>query len=140
MLAGELALGGVRPLVLDPMPGANPLRGANGVIGQGVRILDHRGLYGLIAGNAEPPKVNARAMFAAFPLDLALVPDPQLFLLPVQQPRLVQALADRAGEYDVDIRWGHALAGFDQDADGVTVHITGPDGTYQLRSGYLVGA
>ena len=79
-------------------------------------------------------------MFAAFPLDLALVPDPQMFMLPVQQPRLVQVLAERAGEYDVDIRWGHALAGFDQDADGVTVHVSGPDGPYELRAKYLVGA
>ena len=45
MLAGELGLAGIRPVVLDPMPGPNPGRRANGVIGQGVRILDHRGLY-----------------------------------------------------------------------------------------------
>ncbi len=140
MLAGELGLAGIRPVVLDPMPGPNPLRRANGVNGQGVRILDHRGLYNLIAGTAELPQVNPRAMFAAFPLDLALVPDPQHFLLPVQQPRLVQLLADRAGQYDVDIRWGHALAGFDQDADGVTVQVAGPDGAYRLRTQYLVGA
>jgi len=94
----------------------------------------------LFTGKAEPPQLNPRAMFAAFPLDLALVPNPQHFLLPVQQPRLVQVLADRAGQYDVDIRWGHALAGFDQDTDGVTVHITGPAGAYQLRANYLVGA
>jgi 2-polyprenyl-6-methoxyphenol hydroxylase-like FAD-dependent oxidoreductase len=140
MLAGELGLAGIRPVVLDPMPGPNPLCRANGVIGQGVRILDHRGLYGLIAETAEPPRLNPRAMFAAFPLDLALVGNPQLFLLPVQQPRLVRVLTDRAGEYDVDMRWGHALAGFDQDPDGVTVHVTGPNGAYQLRANYLVGA
>ena len=79
-------------------------------------------------------------MFAAFPLDLALTTDSQVFLLPVQQPKLVQVLADRAVDYDVDIRWGHALTGFDQDPDGVTAHITGPDGNYQLRAKYLVGA
>src|ERR1700747_2443897 len=79
-------------------------------------------------------------MFAAFPLDLALVPDSQVFLLPVQQPKLVRALAERAGEYDADIRWGHALAGFGQDDDGVTVHVTGPDGPYDLTAKYLVGA
>jgi 2-polyprenyl-6-methoxyphenol hydroxylase-like FAD-dependent oxidoreductase len=140
MLASELGLAGIRPVVLDPMPGPNPQRRANGVIGQGVRILDHRGLYSTLAGTAEPPQLNPRAMFAAFPLDLALVPNSQVFLLPVQQPRLVQVLADRAGEYDVDIRWGHALTGFDQDADGVTIHVSGPAGAYQLRANYLVGA
>ncbi|MGB8386426.1 FAD-dependent monooxygenase [Mycobacterium sp.] len=140
MLAGELGLAGIRPVVLDPMPGVNPLRRANGVIGQGVRILDHRGLYGRLAGTDEPPQLNPRAMFAAFPLDLTLVPNSQVFLLPVQQPRLVQVLAERAVEHDVEIRWSHALAGFDQDADGVTVHVTGPDGPYDLRAKYLVGA
>jgi 2-polyprenyl-6-methoxyphenol hydroxylase-like FAD-dependent oxidoreductase len=140
MLAGELGLAGIRPVVLDPMPGPNPQRRANGIIGQGVRILDHRGLYSTLAGTAEPPQLNPRAMFAAFPLDLALVPNSQMFLLPVQQPRLVQVLADRAGDYDVDIRWGHALTGFDQHDDGVTVHVTGPGGAYQLRAKYLVGA
>lgn len=140
MLATELALNGVRPVVLEPMPGPNPLRRANGVIGQGVRILDHRGLYSTLAGTAEPPALNPRPMFAAFALDLALMPDSQVFLLPVQQPRLVQVLADRASEYDVDIRWGHALTGFDQDTAGVTVDVDGPGGAYQLRAKYLIGA
>jgi 2-polyprenyl-6-methoxyphenol hydroxylase-like FAD-dependent oxidoreductase len=140
MLAGELGLAGIRPVVLDPMPGPNPQPRANGIIGQGVRILDHRGLYSALAGTAEPPQLNPRAMFAAFPLDLALMPDSQLFLLPVQQPRLVQVLADRAGEYDVDIRWGHALTGFHQEPNGVTVHVSGPGGAYRLMAKYLVGA
>jgi len=140
MLAGELGLAGIRPVVLDPMPGPDVERRANGIIGQGVRILDHRGLYGTLAGTTEPPRLNPRAMFAAFPLELTLVPDPQVFLLPVQQPRLVRVLADWARDYDVDIRWGHVLTGFDEHPDGVTVHVTGPDGRYDLSAEYLVGA
>jgi 2-polyprenyl-6-methoxyphenol hydroxylase-like FAD-dependent oxidoreductase len=140
MLAGELGLAGIRPVVLDPMPGPNPGPRANGIIGQGVRILDHRGLYSGLAGTEEPPRLNPRAMFAAFPLNLALVPDSQMFLLPIQQPKLVQVLAERAGELDADIRWGHALTGFDQHHDGVTVHVTGPDGPHELTAKYLVGA
>jgi 2-polyprenyl-6-methoxyphenol hydroxylase-like FAD-dependent oxidoreductase len=133
MLACELGLAGIRPVVLDPMPGPNPQPRANGIVGQGVRILDHRGLYGALTGTAGPPQLVPRAMFAAFALDLALAPDSQLFMLPIQQPRLVQLLAERAGEYDADIRWGHTLTGFDQHDDGATVHIAGPDGAYQLR-------
>lgn len=140
MLAGELGLAGIRPVVLDPMPGPIAERRANGVVGQGVRILDHRGLYHALSGSDGPPRHNPRAMFAAFPLDLALAPDSQVFLLPVQQPRLVQVLAERAGEYDADIRWGHSMTGFDQHAGGVTVHVTGPDGDYRLDAAYLVGA
>ena len=140
MLAGELGLAGIRPGVLDPMPGPNPEPRANGIVGQAVRILDHRGLYGVLAGTQGPPQLNPRAMFAAFPLDLALMPDSQVFLLPVQQPRLVQVFAERASAYGVDIRWGHRLTGFDQHDDGVTVGVAGPDGPYQLRAKYLVGA
>lgn len=140
MLAGELGLAGIRAVVLDPMPGPNPQRRANGVIGQGVRILDHRGLYGLLADTDQPPQLNPRAMFAAFPLDAALAPDSQIFLLPVQQPRLVEVLAQRAREHDADIRWGHALTGFDQHDHAVTAHVTGPDGSYDLSAKYLVGA
>ncbi|HWT49905.1 MAG TPA: FAD-dependent monooxygenase, partial [Mycobacterium sp.] len=140
MLAGELGLAGIRPVVLDPMPGPNPDRRANGIVGQGVRILDHRGLYSRLAGLEGSPRRAPRAMFAAFPLDLALVPNPQVFLLPVQQPELVQVLAERAGKYRADIRWGHTLTGFDQDADGVTVRVSGPDGDYELTAKYLVGA
>src|SRR5262245_47083718 len=55
-----------------------------------------------------------RSMFAGFPLDLGLAPESQLFVVPVQQRGLVQVLAERAGEYAADIRWGHVLTGFDQ--------------------------
>jgi len=140
MLAGELGLAGIRPVVLDPMPGPNPQPRANGIIGQGVRLLDHRGLYATLAGAHEPPRLNPRAMFAAFPLDLALAPDAQLFLLPVQQPRLVRVFAERAAGLGADIRWGHKSIGFDQHDGGVTVHVSGPDGPYELRARYLIGA
>jgi 2-polyprenyl-6-methoxyphenol hydroxylase-like FAD-dependent oxidoreductase len=140
MLACELGLAGIRPVVLDPLPGPNPEPRANGIVGQGVRIFDHRGLYSELAGAAGPPQLTPRAMFAAFALDLAWAPDSQLFMLPIQQPRLVQLLARRAGEYDADIRWGHVLTGFDQHDDAVTVHVAGPDGAYDLTAKYLIGA
>ena len=140
MLARELGLSGIRPIVLDPLPGPNPEPRANGVTGQGVRILDHRGFYSELSGTAEPPRPNPWSMFAAFMLDLSDVADSQVFMIPVQQPRLVQALAKRATDDGVDIRWGHRLAGFDQNADAVTVYVDGPDGPYELSTRYLVGA
>jgi 2-polyprenyl-6-methoxyphenol hydroxylase-like FAD-dependent oxidoreductase len=140
MLACELGLAGIRPVVLDPLPGPNPEPRANGVTGQGVRILDHRGFYSIVAGTDEPPQPMPWAMFAAMMLDLTSVADPQAFMVAVQQPRLVQVLAERAAEYGVDIRWGHRLTGFDQRVDGVTVTVDGPDGSYQLAADYLVGA
>jgi 2-polyprenyl-6-methoxyphenol hydroxylase-like FAD-dependent oxidoreductase len=140
MLACELGLGGIRSVVLDPMRGPNPDPRANRIVGQAARILDHRGLYSMLAGTTEPPKPVPRSMFAGFPLNLEPMPDSQLFTVPIQQRGLVQVLVQRADEYDTDIRWGHAITGFDQDGGGVTVHVAGPDGAYDLEARYLVGA
>ena len=140
MLACELGLAGIRPVVLDPASGPNPQARVNRIVGQAARILDHRGLYSALTGTAEPPKPAPHSVFAGFPLELAAVPDSQLFVIPVQQRGLVQVLAERAGEYEADIRWGHALTGFDQHDDGVTVHVAGPDGAYDLTAEYFVGA
>lgn len=46
MLACELALAGMRPVVLDKLPGPSSEPKANGLVGQVVRMLDMRGLYG----------------------------------------------------------------------------------------------
>ena len=140
MLACELGLAGIRPVVLDPMPGPSPQPRANRIVGQAARILDHRGLYSVLTGTAEPPKPAPHYTFGGFPLDLSSVPGSQLFTVPVQQRGLVEVLAERAGEYHADIRWGHDLIGFDQHDDGVTVHAEGPDGAYDLTAKYFVGA
>src|ERR1700759_1882599 len=140
MLAGELGLAGMRLVVLEPLAGPNPQRRANGITGQAVRLLDHRGLYSVLAGTPDPPQPSPWAMFAVMALDLTRVPDPQHFMFPVQQPRLVQVLAQRVCDDGADLRWGHRLVGFDQHADGVVVHVEGPDGRYQLPAKYLVGA
>src|ERR1700744_54728 len=140
MLAGELGWPGVRPVVLEPLGGPNPQRRANGITGQAVRLLDHRGLYSVLAGTPDPPQPSPWAMFAAMALDLTAVPDPQHFMFPVQQPRLVQILAQRVGDEGADLRWGHRLVGFDQHADGVVVHVVGSDVCYELPAKYLVGA
>jgi 2-polyprenyl-6-methoxyphenol hydroxylase-like FAD-dependent oxidoreductase len=140
MLACELGLAGIRPIVLDPLSGPNPQPRANRIVGEAARILDHRGLYGVLAGTAELPKPAPRTIFAGFPLDLSVDPDSQLFVVPIQQRGLVKVLAERAGEYGADIRWGHALTAFDQHDDAMTVHVAGPDGAYDLTANYLVGA
>lgn len=40
---------------------------------------------------------------------------------------------------EVAVRWSHRLEGLEQDAAGVTAHVTGPDGPRTLRAAYLVG-
>jgi len=140
MLACELGLAGIRPVMLDPAPGPNRARRANRIVGQAARILDHRGLFNAFAGTTRPPKPAAHWNFAGIPLELAALVDSELFVVPVQQQGLVEIFLERAQEYDTEIRWGHAMTGFDQHDDGITVHVAGPDGAYDLTAQYLVGA
>jgi 2-polyprenyl-6-methoxyphenol hydroxylase-like FAD-dependent oxidoreductase len=60
--------------------------------------------------------------------------------LMIQQPRVVRLLEKRARDLGVDVRWGHALSGFEQIAGGVTVTVEGPDRAYELGATFLVGA
>lgn len=140
MLACELSLAGVRPVVLEarPEPATEPR--ANGLVGQVVRMMDRRGLYERITGHAGPPAPAPAFMFAAMRLDLSVLEDNPLYTLPVPQARLAQVLAERAAELGVEPRRGHELTGLAQDDEAVTLTVAGPDGAYELRTRYLVGA
>lgn len=139
MLACELALAGVRSVVLEQLTEPSREPKANGLVGQVVRLLDHRGLHQRITGRPDAPTPRPGYMFGAFPLDLTgLDPNP-LHILPVQQRELEALLAERAEELGVEVRRGHRLNSFEQDAQGVDLQLAGPDGPYQLRARYLVG-
>jgi hypothetical protein len=79
-------------------------------------------------------------MFAAMPLDLGLLTDSPVHNLPVPERTTVQILEERANELGVEIRRGHEFTGPAQDVDGVTLTVHGPDGAYELRTRYVVGA
>jgi 2-polyprenyl-6-methoxyphenol hydroxylase-like FAD-dependent oxidoreductase len=140
MLACELALCGVTPIVLDSSPGPNSEPRANGIGGTAVRFLDHRGLYEELTGSSQHPQPSPVGIFSALKFDLSSIGSSQMYLLPVQQPRLARTLAERAGDSGADLRWGHRLRGFTPHPGGVTVDIDGPTGSYQINTGYLVGA
>ncbi|MET9273980.1 FAD-dependent monooxygenase [Kribbella sp. NPDC003557] len=140
MLASELRLAGVRPIVLEKLPERSTVPRANGLVGQVVRMLDRRGLYERLSGTPGPPRPAPGFVFGAMPLPLDRLEENPVYLLQVPQVRIEEVLQERALELGVEIRRGHELTGFVQDADGVTVSLSGPDGEYQLRAGYLVGA
>ncbi|MFC4562447.1 FAD-dependent monooxygenase [Nocardiopsis mangrovi] len=140
MLACELGLAGIRPTVLDKIPHPTDEPRANGVLGQVVTMLDRRGLYERISGDPKRPAPAPFFMFAAMGLDLGLLDDNPVHVLPVPQPRLVAILAERAAELGADIRWGHELVGLEQDDATVTAEVAGPSGPYRLTARHLVGA
>ena len=104
-------------------------------------MVDRRGLFERLSGQPDPARPNnGYFMFAAMPLNLSLLADSPIYNLPVPELNTVQILEERANELGVDIRRGHELTGFTQDDDGVTLTVDGPDGTYELRTRYVVGA
>ncbi|MCX5114975.1 FAD-dependent monooxygenase [Streptomyces sp. NBC_00378] len=141
MLACELSLAGISPIVLEQLPEPSTEPKANGLLGQVVRLADHRGLYEPLSGSPEPPQPNtAYFMFAAMGLDLGLLDASPVFGLAAPQHRIVQVLEERARSLGVDLRRGHRVGAVAQDEDAVTLDVTGPDGDRQLRARYVVGA
>jgi 2-polyprenyl-6-methoxyphenol hydroxylase-like FAD-dependent oxidoreductase len=140
MLACELALAGVRPVILEKLttPSAEPR--ANGMVGQVIKALDHRGLLERLTGDKKPPDPVPQFMFAAFPLPLYELPDNPVYTVLVPQRRIEAMLAERATELGVEIRRGHEISGLAQKDDRVLIDATGPDGGYQLEAQFLVGA
>lgn len=140
MVACELALAGVRPVVLERLPAPSDEPKANGMVGQVIRLLDMRGFYRSFTGSDEPPKPMYEWMFSGMRVPLSGMQHNPMYGLPMQQPRLVRLLDERARELCVDVRWGHELTGVQTAADGVTVDVSSPAGAYTLEATYLVGA
>jgi len=141
LLACELCLAGVRPVVLEALPAPSQEPKANGLLGQVVRVVDHRGLYERLGGGPGRPQPNsAYFMFAALSLDLSMLEPSPVHALLVPQRRVVQVLEERAVELGAEIRRGHELVGLAQDGDSVTLDVAGPDGADRLRARFVVGA
>ncbi|MFJ9773117.1 FAD-dependent monooxygenase [Kitasatospora sp. NPDC101157] len=139
-LACELALAGVRPVVLDRLPARSGEQKANGLVGQVLRLLDHRGLHEPLSGTPGAPRPVPRFVFGAFPLELHRLDANPLHAVPVPQHRIEEVLEERALELGVTVRRGREVTGLAQDPGGVTVDVHGPDGAERLRARYLVGA
>ena len=86
MLACELSLAGVRAARPGAPAGPSTEPRANGLVGQVVRMLDRRGLYERLTGGADhlnPPRPSCSARCR---LDLSVLEDNPLYVLPVPQP------------------------------------------------------
>ena len=139
MLAIELCLGGVTPVVLERLPEISEIPKGNGLIGQIVPTLDYRGLLDRFrAGSTYAGPVPGFA-FGSLHLSFGALASSPLHVLAIPQRRLEQLLSERLSEVGGRIRRGHELTSFAQDPDGVTVNVTGHDGGYRLRARYLVG-
>ncbi|WP_328329272.1 MULTISPECIES: FAD-dependent monooxygenase [unclassified Streptomyces] len=139
MLACELRLAGVRPLLLERQPQRRDTPKAGGLGGQILELLCYRGLLERCEAACTGPAPAPRFPFGGVHLDLTRLVDPPLHALPLPQQKLEELLDERAGELGVDIRRGHQVSVVGQDGAAVTAEVLGPDGPYRVTARYLVG-
>ncbi|MGP4099041.1 FAD-dependent monooxygenase [Nonomuraea sp. KM90] len=139
MLAAELRLAGVRPLVLERHPHRRDTPKAGGLGGQILELLRYRGLLERFQAACPGPMPAPRFPFGGVHLDFTQLENPPLHALPLPQQLLERLLDERAGELEIDVRRGHEVTGISQDETAVTVDVRGPDGPYQVSARYLVG-
>ena len=98
MLACELCLAGVRPLVLERQAQRRDTAQAGGLGGRILELLCHRGLLERCEAACTGPIPAPRFPFGGVHLDLTRLDDPPLHALPIPRQRLEEVLAGRAGE------------------------------------------
>ncbi|GAA3388404.1 FAD-dependent monooxygenase [Cryptosporangium minutisporangium] len=139
MLAGELCLAGVRPLVLERHPQIRDIPKASGLGGQILELLRYRGLLAWFSSASDDPHPPLRVPFGGVHVDLTELVESPLHAMAIPQSRLERLLDERACELGAEIRRGHEVTGVSQDGATVTVDVRGPAVPYQVSTGYLVG-
>jgi 2-polyprenyl-6-methoxyphenol hydroxylase-like FAD-dependent oxidoreductase len=139
MLAAELRLAGVRPLVLERQPRRRDTPKAGGLGGQILELLHYRGVLDRFEAACTGPVPAPRFPFGGVHLDFTRMADPPMHALPLPQQQLERVLDERADELGVEVRRGHEVTGVRQDETAVTVDVRGPDGPYRVVGRFLVG-
>jgi 2-polyprenyl-6-methoxyphenol hydroxylase-like FAD-dependent oxidoreductase len=139
MLAAELCLAGLVPVVLERLPEASDVPKGNGLFGQIVDVLDYRGLLEPLRADTAYCGPVPGFDFGPLHLDFSRLPASPLSVLAIPQRRLEQRLADRLLAAGGSISRGHEVTALAARADGVTLQIRGPAGDYSLSSRYVVG-
>lgn len=138
LLACELRLHGVDVVVLEQSPQPSPHSRAFRLQPRTMEMLDYRGLAERFRdGRLEWPKAHFAGLSPL--LDLARLTSGHPYSLLIPQADTERLLQERADELGAEIRRGHQVTALVQDADGVSVGVSGPQGPYDLRARFLVG-
>ncbi|OXM61782.1 rifampin monooxygenase [Amycolatopsis vastitatis] len=135
LLAAELRLHDVRVLVLEKETEPGSFVRVVSLHMRSLELMAMRGLLDRLLEHGRRRPVGG--IFAAIPkpapegLDSA-----HAYLLGIPQPVVNRLLEDHATGLGAQVRRGCAVAGFEQDDQGVTVELAGGE---RLRSRYLVG-
>jgi 2-polyprenyl-6-methoxyphenol hydroxylase-like FAD-dependent oxidoreductase len=142
MLAVELRLVGVRPIVLERLPRIRDVPKAGGLSGQIIDLLRYRGLLDRFetAGGPRPTtRPIPRFPFGGVHVDFTPLDDPPMQAVPLPQPQLERVLDELARELGADVRRGCEVVGLTQDDAMVSVEVRAPDGPRAMTARYLVG-
>jgi 3-(3-hydroxy-phenyl)propionate hydroxylase len=144
MLGVLLARAGVSNIAIDKDTAVYPLPRAAHFDHEIMRIFQQVGIADEVGRHARPaPAYEFRAADGQLLVRMDL---PQLapcgwaagYMF--HQPAVENALRAKLDESPLaQVRLAHRFAGLDQDADGVTARIEGPDGASSIRARYLVG-
>src|ERR1700760_2885342 len=133
MLAGELALGGARVVVLERLAARTGQSKALNLQPRSAEVLAARGLLDDILAVA-PARLPA-GHFAGLPLDYSALPTPYPYQIGIPQARVEERLAEWARTLGAEIRYGVPVESFEQFSERGEpgVRVNGE------RAGYLVG-
>ncbi|MGC0380382.1 rifampin monooxygenase [Streptomyces sp. SAI-129] len=135
MLAAELRLHDVRVLVLEKDTEPVSFVRIVALHMRSIELMAMRGLLDRLLGHGRRRPVGG--LFAAIPSPAPAGLDSAYgYLLGIPQPVVVRLLEEHAVAQGARVRRGAAVAGFEQDDEGVTVELA--DGE-RLRARYLVG-
>ncbi|HEY1966484.1 MAG TPA: FAD-dependent monooxygenase [Pseudonocardia sp.] len=139
--AVELRRRGVECRLVDRLTAPVRYAKAVGVQPRTLELWESAGLLGRALDAGTPMRgqlvyVNGQQVAR---VDLALPPEVPYRFLALPQYETERVLAERLAELGGRVERGVELVGFQQDADGVTALLRGPDGPAEVRAGYLVG-
>ncbi|GAA2257099.1 FAD-dependent oxidoreductase [Streptomyces ruber] len=140
LLAGDLAAAGVDVTLVEKRPHTvSNLSRAFAVHARTLEQLDARGLADELEAIGRP--VGRARLFGGFTLRFDAVPSRFRHVLVIPQYEVEAVLERRAAGAGVRFRYETEVTGLVQDADAVTVRVTGPGGEREeLTAAYVVGA
>ncbi len=138
LLAGDLALAGVRCVLLERRTERSGLTRAFVVHVRTLEQLDARGVADELI-TAGTPQGRLR-FFGEAALDMSGLPSRFPYILVAPQYETERVLEERARSLGADIRYGHEVSGLTQHPDGAEVRVKeASQQAATIRAGYVVG-
>jgi 2-polyprenyl-6-methoxyphenol hydroxylase-like FAD-dependent oxidoreductase len=131
LLALELCRHGVRPRIIDPLPGPSPLSRALVMHARTLELLDRHGLAGMFVARGEIVRGIAlrRQGRVAASLPLGRIGEglsPFPFALMISQDQTELLLREALATQGIAVEWNTGLTGLTQDMAGATATLQAP--------------